>query len=365
MELVLMSLSCFVVALGGEPVRVVPESIGIQARQPQAAVDGDGTIYVAFGADNAVYCSVSRDGGASFGAPVAVGRIEKLALGRRRGPRIVAQDKTVVITAIGHREGDVVAWRSTDGGETWQASVKVNDSSGSAGEGLHAMSADRNGRVYCVWLDHRNRRTEIFGAQSTDGGQTWERNVLIYRSPSGNVCECCHPTVAHDIKGTVYVMWRNSLEGARDMFFSTSKNGQRFGPAQKLGRGTWPLDACPMDGGALAIIGPGKFETVWRRGQEVFRARQNDAERRLGSGEQPWAAADPEGRGAYFIWLSRRHGQLWLVTPGKTAPKKLADQANDPVLAAPIVGDGPVVALWESGNDRSATILAAVVSQTR
>ncbi|KAJ3054740.1 hypothetical protein HK102_011471, partial [Quaeritorhiza haematococci] len=55
-------------------------------------------------------------------------------------------------------------------------------------------------------------------------------------------------------------MWRNSLKGARDLFLADSSDGGRtFSPAEKLGRGTWPLNACPMDGGAVAVgpAGPG------------------------------------------------------------------------------------------------------------
>ena len=53
-------------------------------------------------------------------------------------------------------------------------------------------------------------------------------------------------------------MWRNSLDGARDMFVSESRDGGRtFSNARKLGSGTWPLKACPMDGGHLAFDAAG------------------------------------------------------------------------------------------------------------
>ena len=52
------------------------------------------------------------------------------------------------------------------------------------------------GELYGVWLDSRQqqRGKRIFGAGSTDGGQTWSMNRPIYSSPSGSVCECCHPS---------------------------------------------------------------------------------------------------------------------------------------------------------------------------
>ena len=50
----------------------------------------------------------------------------------RRGPRIVATQQGIVITAIGGaqgkgKDGDVLAYRSTDKGRTWNGPVKVND----------------------------------------------------------------------------------------------------------------------------------------------------------------------------------------------------------------------------------------------
>lgn len=347
----------------GEPVQVVPDDVVREPRQPQAAVGADGTIYVAFGAGKRVYCAASRDGGKTFERSAQVGSVGALALGHRRGPRIAVADAAVVISAIagekgGGRDGDVVAWRSTDSGRTWSGPARVNDAHASAREGLHAMAGGRNGQVFCAWLDLRNQRSEIYGAMSKDGGATWGDNVLIYRSPSGSVCECCHPSAAFDREGTVYVMWRNSLHGDRDMYYCTSRDGLAFEPAKKLGAGSWTLDACPMDGGGLAVVAPGKIETIWRREKQVYRADARTNEQLLGGGEQPWATGSANG--AFFVWLSRRNGALSLLGPDQRRPSKLADHANDPVIAAPLTGNGPVVAVWESGH-KPATILAAVV----
>jgi hypothetical protein len=53
-----------------EVVRVVPDHGYADARQPQAAVDPSGKIYIVFGAGDAVHCAVSQDGGQSYGQPV-------------------------------------------------------------------------------------------------------------------------------------------------------------------------------------------------------------------------------------------------------------------------------------------------------
>jgi hypothetical protein len=360
-------LSINLVALAGEPVRVVPDGVVARPRQPQAAVDATGAIYVAYGAGEQIYCSISIDGGTTFATPVLVGKVEKLALGARRGPRICASSETIVITAAGHAQSDLVAWRSTDQGRNWHGPVTVNDVPGAAPEGLHAMAAGPDGRIYCVWLDLRDRNREfgnqIVGSVSTDGGCTWSTNQLIYRSPSGSVCECCHPAVTYDRQGNVYVMWRNSLEGRRDMYISVSRDGGKtFSTAEKLGSGTWQLAACPMDGGYLAVTAAGKVTTVWRREKELFRTDSGRfVEEFLANGEQPWITATPRGVG--IVWLSHRWGDLWLQAPSTNQGIKIADDANDPSIAASIGGVDPVVVVWEGGSRSNSTIMSVVVGE--
>lgn len=355
-------------AVAGEPVRVVPEDVVPNARQPQAAVGEDGTIHLACGAGETIYYTASHDGGRNYPRPVQVDRLPRLALGLRRGPRIAATQHGVVITAAAHGEGGgLFAWRSTDGGRTWQGPVRIDDTgSNTAGEGLHAMAAGPHGDVYCVWLDHRGGRgNNLYGARSTDGGQTWSENRLIYRSPSGGICPCCHPAVTYDSNGDLYMMWRNAVNGFRDMYVSVSRDGGRtFGEVEKLGRGHWKLDRCPMDGGYLATTEPGQVTTVWRRKDQVFRTDGGtDREQRLGRGEQPWVAGTPDG--AYCVWISRRGGDLWLASPESPHPRKLAGEAVDPVVAAPVTGTGPVVVVWQvgQGKNKSSAIMSAVVHE--
>src|SRR5690606_37712137 len=117
----------------------------------------------------------------------------------------------------------------------------------------------------------RSGSTEIYGARCEDSGQAWQANVRVYRSPGGTVCECCHPSVAIGPYERLHVMFRNSLDGCRDMYVATSGDGgYTFPNVRKLGRGRWELNACPMDGGAVAVDAVGSLIAVWRRQDQVF-----------------------------------------------------------------------------------------------
>ena len=352
-----------VLAIAAQPVTVVTGTMIAEPEQPQAAVAADGTIHIAFGAGDTVYCSRSLDAGKTFSQPQKIGKLPQLALGLRRGPRIVAGPEAIVVTAISHDRGDLLAWHSADDGQTWKGPARVNDSPNNAREGLHAMAMGPQGEIFCVWLDLRNEGTQLFGAGSTDGGKTWSDNQQIYRSPDGSICECCHPAVTYDPRGNLYVMWRNAIGGNRDLYLAMSHDGgNTFSRASKLGSGSWKLAACPMDGGYLAATASGEVTTVWRRDRQVFRTDSEQAsETLLGAGEQPWAVAGPAG--VYVVWISKRAGALWLLMPDSGEPKRLATDATDPVIAAPIRGSGPVVVAWQTGRGDEQSIVSRVVER--
>ena len=60
-------------ASAADAVQVVPQGSLPEARQPQAAIDERGTVYVALGSGNDVYVTTSSDAGKTFAEPVKVG----------------------------------------------------------------------------------------------------------------------------------------------------------------------------------------------------------------------------------------------------------------------------------------------------
>ncbi|MDX1930808.1 MAG: sialidase family protein [Pirellulaceae bacterium] len=306
--------------------------------------------------------SCSKDGGLSFAPPQVAFQVPNMSLGMRRGPRIVATGKSLVVTAVGGekgkgQDGDVLAWTSPDGGESWIGPTKVNDVADSAREGLHAMAAGADGTTWCVWLDLRAMTTELYASKSTDGGVTWSANTLVYRSPEKSVCQCCHPSIAMD-GANIHVLFRNSLDGNRDMYIVSSLDGgHSFLPAQRLGQGNWALNACPMDGGMLAIGPNGSVSTVWRRGGELFFTTHKVQEAPLGKGEQPWLASSKLD--TFAVWTEGRVGRLRLRQLSAASSRVLDEQARDPMIVS---SDNCTVACWESiGDSQTSVVVLNVV----
>jgi hypothetical protein len=271
---------------------VLAAAVTFAGTQPQLAAAGS-EIFVVFGRPDSIQVARSTDGVKTFGQPVALPVPGKMALGKRRGPRVAATRQAVLVSAVigqrgGGADGDILFYRSIDHGKTWSVPVPINDVTGAAREGMHAMAANEAGTVVVAWLDLRERGTRIYAAISHDHGITWSKNQPVYASPSGSVCECCHPSVAIGDRGAIAVMFRNNIAGQRDMFVVESSDGRTFGAATKLGTGSWELAACPMDGGSLSLAN-GRT-AVWRREDSVFLSSPDEAERRLGLGRDPVVA---------------------------------------------------------------------------
>lgn len=328
---------------------IAPQSAGLPNRQPQLAAGG-GRVVMTYGAGDSIFFTASTDGGKSWNKPVLVSSQGKVSLGMRRGPRIVVTPQAIVISAVvGEKgrgaDGDLLCWRSTDGGRSWSQAKAISDVRGAAREGLHAMAANSAGLVFAAWLDLRSKGTRIYGSTSLDGGLTWSPNRVVYESRSGSVCECCHPSAAADPQGGIYVMFRNSLDGYRDMYLVRSEDGGKtFGPATKLGAGSWKLDACPMDGGGLQAGKDGAAVAAWRREGSVYLSTKTDPERLMGPGRQPVVAEI--GAGPVVAWTEGK--TLKVLRAGQKQAILLDQDAAFPSIVA-LPGGGAVLA-WERGG---------------
>lgn len=340
---------------------IEPANVSVPYRQPQLAA-GHGEVAMVFGGGSSLYFASSSDQGRTFRAPVKVAEVGALALGRHRGPRLVILKDAMVITAIAGAKkaegphahglpeaGDLLTWRSTDHGKTWQRAGTVNDVPGAAREGLHAMVARRDGSLFATWLDLRSAGTKLYASVSRDGGVSWQKNVQVYESPDGTICQCCHPSLVAD-GDRVLVMWRNAVGGSRDLYLTVSSDGEHFAVAKKLGQGTWKLNACPMDGGAIAID-HGQTISAWRRDGEIFLTDAAGAEKSVGKGKD---VAMVVGRqGPYLAWTQETG--LAVLTPKSGTAAALAPVGGF-VTLLPLPAGG-VLAAWEANGSVETKLL--------
>jgi hypothetical protein len=289
-----------------------------------------------YGSGDSILYIYSTDNGKSFSSPSLIALLPELAASHMRGPQIAATSNGLVVTAC-NNTGDIFSFTKEQSG-SWSQTARVNDVDTIAKENLMALSADGS-TAFAVWLDLRDGHNRIYGAKSTNGGKSWSKNRLVYASPDTTVCECCKPSVA--VKGdNVYVMFRNWLNGNRDLYLIQSADGgNTFGQAQKLGNGSWALNGCPMDGGGLAINGNGNPETVWNRKGVIYACEPGKEERKLGEGKN-CAMESVNGKNIY-AWVE--NGNVVVMNP--QGMKRNLGKGQLPILKA--VNNKQVLCVWE------------------
>jgi hypothetical protein len=310
---------------------------------------GDGNLFISFASHDSIFYAVSTDKGTTFSVPSLAAVVPKIGVGGGRGPQIISTNGRLLIAAS-DKAGDIFSFIKKKDAIGWQKGRKINDVPEIAKEGFVSLAANNNGEIYAVWLDLRDdKKNKIVGAKSADGGKTWSKNRIIYKSPDSTVCECCKPSVA--MKGqTVVVMFRNWLNGNRDLHIIQSKDGGlSFGKAQKLGEGSWKLNGCPMDGGGLVINNNNTIQTVWRRQGTVYSCEAGKTEYTIAEGKQ-CVIAGKEGN-TFIAFMN--DGKVYCHRPdGKQV--ELGSGGN-PRLVISDAGDA--LCAWENNGQINYTLL--------
>lgn len=277
----ILILFSVVLSISWKTNNVVAPFIG---SQPQLSIDHLGTIRMIYGSHDSIFCTSSTDKGKSFSNPELVGKLSNMHLGMSRGPQLASSTHYSVVTAM-DKQGNI-SWYLLDHRKgNWIKKGFVNDQKGSAPEGLMGIAADDQDHFYAVWLDLRlNKHNNICFSSLSPKDWKWSSNKFIYQSPDGHTCECCKPNIS--VKGNhVAVMFRNWLNGSRDLYLAESNNGGKsFTSAKKLGVGTWKLNGCPMDGGGLAIDEHNRVLTTWQREGTVYFCIPGEKEEAINKG---------------------------------------------------------------------------------
>jgi hypothetical protein len=172
------------------------------------AVDHNtGTVYDSWHdyAKDIIFVDRSTNGGASWGTDVAAatthtgfgvdigcvgGRSQSPAHHLKVGPSGTLH--LVYADSVQGRGFDVLYTRSTNGGQTWSAPVRLDDDGGAADQFHPTLSVTSNGaggdRVAVTFYDRRedaaNCLSHVYSTVSTDSGLTWSANVKQTTTPS-------------------------------------------------------------------------------------------------------------------------------------------------------------------------------------
>jgi len=218
-------------------------------------IGDDGKIYaawVAYYSDSYTDCDIffasSGDGGQTFNTPTTVNPAD--GGGRLVHPWIAVDEGNVLYVAYVRRNSTfsgVFLARSLNGGESFEAAVKVNDDSTMGYRGGAQVVISPDGKIHLVWTDGRagdgTQYLDIYYATSSDDGSSFSPNIRVNddfvavppdvhlhftRGAQGT------PSIVADSESRVHVVWedfRNFVDDTaycRDTYYASSEDGTQF-----------------------------------------------------------------------------------------------------------------------------------------
>lgn len=145
---------------------------------------------------------------------------------------------------------DIHFSRSTDGGTTWSASVRVNDdSSSTAYQWFGTLSVAPNGRIDAIWNDTRNDPggldSELYYSFSADGGRSWSTNIalsppwdpLVGHPQQNKIGDYYHMVSRND---AAHLAWAATFNGEQDVYYLRIDSSELFADGFESGdTGAW------------------------------------------------------------------------------------------------------------------------------
>lgn len=207
---------------------------------PAIAVDSSGNAYAAWqdyrNGNADIYFARADSPGYVFGANVRVDDTGTGASGQTSVDIAVDGLGTVYVIWQDERDGnpDIYLAKSTDGGVTFSASVRVDDTAtATTHQTLPSIAIDGSNNLYVVWQDNRNGIIDAYFTKSVDGGVTFEANSRIGDAGS-LVARQMRPDIAVDASGNAFVAWEDDRNGNLDIY-SARSIGQTTPPVADAG----------------------------------------------------------------------------------------------------------------------------------
>jgi len=144
---------------------------------------------------------------------------------------------------------------SHDSGKTWSKPVLLHKDRKERQHGFVSFVPSPDGRLGAIWLDGRKLSNEgegdmglIYSSIGKDG------SIGAETSLDGRVCECCQTAAAAVPNGMLVVYRDRSAKEVRDISIARYTNGKWSAP-EPLSNDGWEIDACPVNGPAIASNG--------------------------------------------------------------------------------------------------------------
>ncbi len=247
---------------------VLPSGAGAVA--PNTSNAPDGSVLLSWiepaGEGHALKFARLRDG--EWSAPRTIATGDRWFVNWADFPALVELDDGTLIAHWLQKSGpstyayDVMVTRSSDGGASWSEPERPHDDGTQTEHGFVTLLPVSDDTLRLVWLDGRETSGGHGGHDGEGGGAmtlrtrtlasdgTWGDGELL----DASVCDCCQTAAVATERGVTVAYRDRTEEEIRDLLH-TSLRGGRWTAPYALRDDGWKINACPVNGPALATDG--------------------------------------------------------------------------------------------------------------
>ena len=223
----------------------------------------------------------------------------------------------------------MLSW-SKDQGHTWSRPVSPHHDGTETEHGFVSLFQAPGAGLGLVWIDGRatNPKTEtgdmsLRASVYDAAGKQLSETVVVPR-----VCECCSTSTAQTAEGTIVAFRNRSATEVRDIYVTRFAEGKWSAPVNVHADG-WMIDACPINGPAIAA-----------RGRDVAVA---------------WFMAKND-QGRAFLAFSHDAGRTF------GAPVRVDDASSLGRLGVQLLDDGSAAVMWIEKSSQGSQLRTRIVS---
>jgi hypothetical protein len=326
----------------GPNMRISDPSVNARKMLPNVAVDGKGGVYAVYvedaGTGKDIYLSVSKDWGKTWSRMGRANDVQgKVWSAQQAQPAIAADPASgnIYVAWTDNRAGntayDIYAARSTDGGASFGASVKVDQTTSGAQLSIR-LGVDSSGTLHAAWANEQVLPARLGYARSTNQGQSFETPKWIDQ-PGSETCECCAPAFLFGSGGEIQVVYRTGTSQSKrnTVVVKSANGGGSFGAAATISDYDWTASGCPSTGPAVARDANGDLHVL-------------SADVRSGDRD-------------VYHYKSTDGGSTW--SAGKRLNTPTAGSQDQPTL---IAAGGELIAMWEDRGSNLGDIIYRISS---
>lgn len=259
--------------------------------QPQAVIDGAGTIHLIYYKGEAgngdIFYVKQAAGQDRFSAPIRVNsqpgsaiatgtiRGAQIALGKNNRVHVAWNGSMKAMPQSFNKSSPMLYSRLDDAGRAFEPQRNLMQDTYIL-DGGGTVAADDAGNVFVAWhalkvgtmAGEENR--QVWVARSTDEGKTFGKETLANSQPTG-ACGCCGMKGIADGKGNLFLLYRSATAKInRDMYLLASTDKGKSFQSSVVSR--WKINACTMSSESFADSPQGVL-AAWESEKQVYFAR--------------------------------------------------------------------------------------------